>query len=127
MGKYCTVMPNCVLRPAYKVVKGAPAFFSLSIGDNVIIEEDCVVEASVIGSHVHIGKGCVIGKRCVIKDCVLIKDGTVLAPETVVAPFSIYAGVPGVLVDEMPESTPTLQASIARSRYFENAVPVQAS
>ena len=36
------------------------AFFPLHIGDHVIIEEDCVVNAAQVGSYVHIGKNCVI-------------------------------------------------------------------
>ena len=36
------------------------AFFPLHIGDHVIIEEDCVINAAQVGSYVHIGKNCVI-------------------------------------------------------------------
>ncbi len=36
------------------------AFFPLHIGDHVLIEEDCVVNAAQIGSHVYIGKNCII-------------------------------------------------------------------
>ena len=32
------------------------AFFPLHIGDHVLIEEDCVVNAAQVGSYVHIGK-----------------------------------------------------------------------
>jgi len=47
------------------------AFFPLHIGDHVIIEEDCVVNAAQIGSYVHIGKNCVI----VSSYCKFLKDG----------------------------------------------------
>ena len=36
------------------------AFFPLHIGDHVMIEEDCIVNAAQIGSFVYIGKNCVI-------------------------------------------------------------------
>ena len=36
------------------------AFFPLHIGDNVFIEEDCIVNAAQIGSNVYIGKNCII-------------------------------------------------------------------
>lgn len=36
------------------------AFYPLQIGDNVIIEEDTIVNASAVGSYVHIGRNCVI-------------------------------------------------------------------
>ena len=32
----------------------------LSIGDHVIIEDEAIVNASLVGSHVHIGRGAVI-------------------------------------------------------------------
>ena len=36
------------------------AFYPLQIGDNVIIGEDSVINASSIGSFVYVGKNCVI-------------------------------------------------------------------
>ena len=36
------------------------AFYPLQIGDNVIVGEDTIINASAIGSYVHIGKNCVI-------------------------------------------------------------------
>lgn len=119
MGKYCTVSRGCVLRPAYKLVKGSMVFFSLSIGDHVFIDRDCVVEASAVGSGVIIGRGCVVSKRCVIKDCVHLRPGTVLPPDTVVAPFSVYAGCPGQLVAELPECAPAMIRAIVHARYGE--------
>ena len=119
LAKYVSLAPGCVLRPAGKVAKGALAFFSLTIGDYVVIEDDCVIEASVIGSNVFIGKGSVIGKRCVIKDCCYIRENTVLPPDSVVAPFSVFAGCPGRFVEETVESMPAMMRSIAQERYFE--------
>ncbi len=47
LGKYCTISPGCVLRPAYKMVKGRLVFFSLSMGDNVVVERGkCCERAS---------------------------------------------------------------------------------
>ena len=39
------------------------AFYPLQIGDNVVIEEDSVINASSVGSYVHVGKNCVIVSR----------------------------------------------------------------
>lgn len=36
------------------------AFYPLQIGDNVIIGENAIINASAIGSYVFIGKNCVI-------------------------------------------------------------------
>ena len=44
------------------------------------------------------------GKFTVIKDCVRIEDGTVIAPNTVIPAFSLVAGRPGVVVEELPET-----------------------
>lgn len=34
-----------------------------------------------------------------------IEDGTVIAPNTVIPPFSLVAGRPGVVIEELPETT----------------------
>jgi len=117
LGKYCLVSSRCVLRPACKIVKHeAMVHFPMVVGDHVFIGEGSVVEATVIGSKVVVGRNCVIGKRCVVKDCVWIKDGTVLAPDTVVAPFSVYEGLPGKLVEELPPSAPDMIQNFIISR-----------
>ena len=36
------------------------AFYPLQIGDNVIIGEDTIINASSVGSYVHVGRNCVI-------------------------------------------------------------------
>ena len=36
------------------------AFYPLQIGDNVIVGEDTIINASSVGSYVHVGKNCVI-------------------------------------------------------------------
>ena len=45
-----------VIRPPFKKFMKGVAFFPLHIGDHVLIEEDCVVNAAQVGSYVHIGK-----------------------------------------------------------------------
>ncbi len=62
-----------------------------------------IVEAALIGSHVHIGADCVIGKFAIIKDSVRVLDGTVVLPNMVVPSFSIVAGRPGRVVGEIAE------------------------
>ena len=36
------------------------AFYPLQIGDNVIVGEDTIINASSVGSYVHVGRNCVI-------------------------------------------------------------------
>ena len=62
-----------------------------------------MVEAALIGNHVHIGEGAVIGKFAIIKDYVRILDGTVVPANMVVPSFSVVAGRPGRVVGEICE------------------------
>ena len=54
------------------------SFFPIEIGDHVVIEDDCVINASKIGSFVHIGKGSVLGRRSILKSCSALAEGSVL-------------------------------------------------
>ena len=75
LGRRCSICPGAVIRPPWKREVGKLTFMPVSIGDNVIIEENCVVQASWIGANVRIGRGSVIQARCVIKDCCYIQPG----------------------------------------------------
>ncbi len=77
--------------------------YPLKIADHVFIGTHSVVEAALIGSHVHIGANCVVGKFTIIKDYVRVLDGTVVPPNMVVPSFSIVAGRPGRVVGEIAE------------------------
>ena len=112
IGRRCVILPRTVIRPAWKRQVGKLIFLPSTIGDNVIIEEDCVIQSTWIGSNVRIGKGCIVQARCVIKDCCYLLPGTVLPPDTVVAPFSVYGGAPGEFVEEMPECTPEMYEEV---------------
>eukprot|EP00923_Selenidium_pygospionis_P050543 GHVN01087370.1.p1 GENE.GHVN01087370.1~~GHVN01087370.1.p1 ORF type:complete len:184 (-),score=21.23 GHVN01087370.1:99-650(-) len=104
IGKFVVIGENTVIRPPIKKLKGEYRYFPMTVGDNIWIGENCIISAAQIGSNVSIGENCVIGKCCVIKDNCKILPGTVLAPDTVVTPFSVFAGSPGRLVAELPES-----------------------
>ncbi len=49
-----------------------------------------------------------------MKDCCKIADGTILPPDTVVPPFTFFAGVPGRMVEELPECARDLHRDLAR-------------
>lgn len=91
------------LRPPGKLYKGVFSHYPLKIGDHVFVGASTVVEAALIGNHVHIGQGCVIGKLAIIKDCVRILDGTVVPGNMVIPSFSIVGGRPGQVIGEIPE------------------------
>ena len=112
------------------------AFYPLQIGDNVIVGDNSILNASAIGSYVFIGKNCVIvslvcdiwiavpydiivlqSRSCILKDCCRIEDNTVLPPETVVPPFAVFKGSPGVHCGELPSSTQDIMIEATRSCY----------
>ncbi|KAI8742000.1 dynactin subunit 5 [Biomphalaria glabrata] len=117
IGRHCVIGQNAVIRPAFKKFSKGVAFFPLSIGDHVLIEEDSVINAAQVGSFVHIGKNCVIGRRSVLKDCCAIADNTVLPPETIVPPFALFSGSPGKMVQDLPDCTQDLMTDITVSYY----------
>lgn len=67
-GSYNTTIPEaftwvCVIMYLHLIIifilhRGA--FYPLQIGDNVIIGENAIINASAIGSYVFIGRNCVI-------------------------------------------------------------------
>jgi len=117
IGASCVIGEDAVVRSADQNYNGGVVYIPVVIGDYVIVEKGSIVQAANVGSHVHIGKNCVIGKRCVISNCCKILDNTVLPPGTVVPPFSAYGGVPGVLVDSLPESFEKLQKETCDTYY----------
>lgn len=80
IGRHCIIGERVVIRPPFKKFQTgflfkklflnnsfivtffllSVAFFPIHIGDYVVIEDDCVINAANIGSYVHIGKGSVI-------------------------------------------------------------------
>ncbi|RDW71615.1 dynactin [Coleophoma cylindrospora] len=103
IGRYCFFSTGSALRPPGKLFQGQFSHYPLKIGDHVYVGPSTVVEAALIGNHVHIGQGCVIGKFAIIKDFVKILDGTVIPPNMVIPSFSIVGGRPGRVVGEIPE------------------------
>ena len=93
IGKNCVIGEKCVIRPPFKKFAKGVAFFPMQIGDHVFIEDECVINAASIGSHVHIGKNSVIGRRCMIMDCSYILPNTVVPPETVIPSYSEWSNV----------------------------------
>jgi dynactin-5 len=73
------------------------------MGDHVFVGAGSVVQAASVGNHVHIGAGVVVGESAIIKDYVRILDGAVVPPNMVIPSFSIVAGQPARVIDEVPE------------------------
>ena len=75
----------------------------LRMGDHVYVGPTSVIQAASIGSHVYIGAGVVIGEFAIIKDYVRILDGSIVPPNAVIPSFSVVAGKPARVIDEVPE------------------------
>lgn len=103
IGRYCFLSRGSCLRPPGKLYKGIFSHYPLKMGDHVYIGPSSIIEAALIGSHVHIGEGCVIGKFAIIKDFVKILPGTVIPAQMVIPSFSVVGGRPGRVVGEVPE------------------------
>ncbi|PQE19226.1 F-box domain-containing protein [Rutstroemia sp. NJR-2017a BBW] len=77
--------------------------FPLKIGDHVFVGANSIIEAAILGNHIHIGANVVIGKFTIVKDFVKILDGTVVPQGMVIPSFSVVGGRPGRVVGEVAE------------------------
>ncbi|QSZ32945.1 hypothetical protein DSL72_002528 [Monilinia vaccinii-corymbosi] len=103
IGRYCFFSRGCELRPPGKVYRGTFSYFPLKIGDHVFVGPGSIIEAAMLGNHVHIGANVVVGKFVIVKDFVKILDGTVVPPGMVIPSFSVVGGIPGRVVGEVAE------------------------
>ncbi|GAA5930639.1 hypothetical protein JCM3775_003830 [Rhodotorula graminis] len=117
IGRYCDVGEGVVLRPCYKTYKGVFSYYPMKIGDHVSIGAGSVVEAASIGTGVEIGKGCIIGPLAILKDYSRIADGAVVGSGTIVPSLTEWAGSPARPVGQLPESTPELVETRAKTAY----------
>ncbi|XP_064406546.1 dynactin subunit 5-like isoform X2 [Halichondria panicea] len=119
IGRQCIIEAGSVITPPFRKLSHGGAFYPLQIGDNVIIGEGSIINASSVGSFVQIGKNCVI-------DCCRIEDNTILPPETVVPPFSVFSGSPGMMSRDLLESTQDMMVEATRS-YYQHFKPLKKS
>merc|ERR1711907_666991 len=117
IGSFCVVGERSVIRAPFKRFKGGIVIPKIQIGNHVLIEDDCVISALSIGSHVHIGKGSIVGHRCILKDCCRIAPGSVLPPDTVVPPFAYFGGVPARMIGELPDSFETRMKDLSEMKF----------
>ncbi|KAI9136433.1 trimeric LpxA-like protein [Paraphysoderma sedebokerense] len=117
IGRYCILSQKSVIRPPYKTYKGQFTYYPMKIGDHVYIGPSSIVQAASIGSYVHIGKNCVIGRFAIIKDNVRIEDNTIVPPHAVIPSFSLVSGNPGIITQELPESTQDVLEDITKEYY----------
>ncbi|KAG9243964.1 dynactin [Calycina marina] len=103
IGRYCFFSRGCALRPPGRSTKGVFSHYPLKISDHVFVGPGSVIEAAILGSHVHIGAGVVVGKFAIIKDYVKVLDGAIIPANMVIPSFSIVGGRPARIVGEIAE------------------------
>ncbi|KAM3076292.1 hypothetical protein ACMFMG_006204 [Clarireedia jacksonii] len=103
IGRYCFFSRGCELRPPGKIYRGTFSHFPLKIGDHVFVGANSIIEAAILGNHIHIGANVVVGKFTIVKDFVKILDGTVIPQGMVIPSFSVVGGRPGRVVGEVAE------------------------
>ncbi|EER35134.1 conserved hypothetical protein [Candida tropicalis MYA-3404] len=86
IGQYCYLYPNAEI-----IASGEKT----SIGGYVIIGRNSVVKSISIGNRVIIEDNCVLHPFSVIYDCCLIKKGTIIPEKMVIPPYSEVSGIPG--------------------------------
>ncbi|WVO16128.1 hypothetical protein L204_103795 [Cryptococcus depauperatus] len=111
MGRYCVIGEGAVVRPPGKIYKGTFTFYPVRIADFVHIGSNCIVEAAQIGNCVEIGEGSIIVHLAVIE------PGTVLPEGTVVSSLSVWAGNPGHMVGDLPETHQEMMENKCKAHY----------
>ncbi|KAE9552432.1 hypothetical protein FO519_004373 [Halicephalobus sp. NKZ332] len=119
IGKWCVIKERTIIRPAYKQIQIGGVFLKCIIGDYVMIDEDCVIEAVQIGSYVHIGEKSVIGNGVIIKDCVEILPGSVVPPNQVIPPFSVVGGNPAQIEEDEVVEQMQIMMNQANEQFYQ--------
>ena len=79
------------------------SYYPLKISDHVFVGPGSIIEAALLGTHVHIGANVVVGKFAIVKDYVRILDGAVVPPNMVIPSFSVVGGRPARVIGEVRE------------------------
>ena len=73
------------------------------VGNNVSIGHNAIVHGCVIADNVLVGMGAIIMDNASIGTNCIIAAGAVILENSIVEPGTIYAGVPGKKVKDIPE------------------------
>ncbi|KAJ5551084.1 hypothetical protein N7535_000974 [Penicillium sp. DV-2018c] len=119
IGRYTYISKSAILRPPSRVMGGVHMFTQLRIGEHCFVGEGAVVEAGLLGNHVHVGKGAVIGSMAIIKDYAYVLDDAVVPAGMVVPSWCVVGGRPARIVGEVGEGygVEGAEGGMARERY----------
>ena len=95
IGQHCFFGISSLVRPPSKHYQRTFAYLPMTLGSNIFIGRNSIIEAARIGDCVIVSDDCIVSSRCILQDACILLPGTVLPPDTVVPPFTVYWGNPG--------------------------------
>jgi carbonic anhydrase/acetyltransferase-like protein (isoleucine patch superfamily) len=112
MGDHCSVWFNAVIRGDVNSIRIGNMVniqdnsmvhctyekTTVNIGNNVSIGHNVIVHGADIQDNVLIGMGAILMDNVVVGTGSVIAAGAVVTEGTVIEPYSVYAGVPAILI-----------------------------
>lgn len=97
IGNNVNIQDGCIIHCTYQK---SP----VSIGDNVSIAHRAIIHGCTVGNNVLIGMGAIIMDDVVIGDNCIIAAGAVVSKGTVVESGTIWGGVPAKMMKKLDET-----------------------
>jgi gamma-carbonic anhydrase len=95
--------------------------FGTTIGNNVSIGHLAIVHGCILHDNVLIGMGSIIMDGAVVETNTIIAAGSVILEGTICKAGSIYAGVPGKRIKDIPEEMISGEIERIASNYLKYA------
>lgn len=94
IGNNVNIQDGCVLHCTYKKA-------AVNIGNNVSIAHRAIIHGCTIHNNVLIGMGAIIMDGAVIESNSIVAAGALVSKDTIVESGSVYAGVPAKKIKEI--------------------------
>lgn len=102
IGAYSSIGDNCSIYTANALPTGIPA--SVTIGNHVIIQNNCTIFSCIIDDEVFIGAGSVIGEGCKIEKGAVVAPNSYIPPGRLITGGSLWSGNPVKLIKELNQN-----------------------
>jgi len=102
IGNNVNIQDNCVLHTLYERS-------TVRLGNNVSVGHLCNIHGAVVGNNVLVGMGSTLMDNAVVADNSIVAAGSVVLSNAQLEPYSVYAGVPAKKVKSIsPEDAERL-------------------
>ena len=91
VGNNVSIGENTILRTANNLPKFLPP--SVTIADNVVVEDSCTLISCTIDENVFIGRGSIISGGVSIEKGAVIKAGSVVPPGVRIPAYTVWGGI----------------------------------